>query len=116
MKKRVKTIVLALVLIISLFFVATTATRAEGGRSLLPPWFIEAIRPIQDAVAQLVSKMDNHEQRINELENRVVELQQEIDNIRPRQVDLGDVGTLQINSSGNRESGYIPTPTPTSTP
>lgn len=97
-------------------FIGTTVTKAEGGRSLLPPWFVEAIKPIQDVITQLVSRTDNHEQRISDLENRVIELQQEIDNIRPRQVDLGDIGTLQINSGGNGESGYIPTPTPTSTP
>lgn len=116
MKIKTGKVLIAFVLVSSFLFVGTTVIKAEGSRSLLPPWFIEAIKPLQDAVTQLASGVDNHEQRISELENRVIELQQEIDDIRPRQVDLGDVGTLQINSGGNGESGYIPTPALTSTP
>lgn len=116
MKIKIGKVLIALVLVTSLLFVGTTVTRAEGTRNLLPPWFLEAIKPIQDAVTQLVSRTDNHEQRISELENRVIELQQEIDSFKPSQVDPGDVGTLQISTGGNGENGYIPTPTPTSTP
>lgn len=116
MKIKIGKVLIALVLATSLLFVGTTVTRAEGSHNLLPPWFLEAIKPVQDAITQLVSRVDNHEQRISELENRVVELQQEIDNLKPRQIDPGDIGTLQIDTGGNGESGYIPTPTPTPTP
>ena len=116
MKIKIGKVLFAVFITFSLLFFATTPLRAESNRNLLPPWFIEAIRPIQEAITRLVIKTDNHEQRIAELEAKVTELQKEIDSIRPRQIDLGDVGTLQINTGGNGESGLIPTPTPTPTP
>lgn len=112
MKIKIGKILISLVLVSLLLFIGTTIARAEGGRSLLPPWFIEAIKPIQDVITQLASKTDNHEQRITELEAEVIELQQQIDDMKPRQIDLGDPGGIQISPGGDGGSGYIPTPTP----
>lgn len=38
---------------------------------LLPPWFINAIKPIQDSISSLFTKTGNHEARIAELEKKV---------------------------------------------
>lgn len=112
MKINIKTLFFTLFLVTSLLFISTASVKAGSANNLLPPWFVEATRPIQEAITQLVVKTDNHEQRIAELEAKVTELQKEIDAIKPVWVDLGNPGTLQVTGGGDGGNGVIPTPTP----
>lgn len=65
-----KKIILSFAVLI-LFTTAVSPIYAAQNSSLLPPWFIEAIKPIQDSISSLFTKTDNHEARIAELENKV---------------------------------------------
>ncbi|MBI4100697.1 hypothetical protein HY439_03090 [Candidatus Microgenomates bacterium] len=64
-----KIISLSFVILVLLIIVASPIYAKEN--SLLPPWFTNAIKPIQDSINSLIQKIDNHEIRIAELEKKV---------------------------------------------
>lgn len=67
MKKKIILLFIAL----AFFITAVSPIYAAQSSSLLPPWFLEAIKPLQDSVSSLFQRTDNHEARIAELENKV---------------------------------------------
>ncbi|MBI3103538.1 hypothetical protein HYZ05_01230 [Candidatus Daviesbacteria bacterium] len=64
-----KIISLSFVILVLFTTVASPIYAKES--SLLPPWFIDAIKPIQDSINSLIQKIDHHEARIAELEKKV---------------------------------------------
>lgn len=69
MKMKKKIISLSFATLVLFTTVASPIYAKES--SLLPPWFIEAIKPIQASLNSLFQRTDNHETRIIELEKKV---------------------------------------------
>lgn len=73
MKKKI----ILLFAVLTLFITAVSPIYAKES-PLLPPWFTNAIKPIQDSLSSLFQKTDNHEARIIELESKIATLEGKI--------------------------------------
>lgn len=67
MKKKIILLFVAL----AFFITFVSPIQAAQESSAIPAWFSNAIQPIKDILTTLISKMDNHEARIAELEKKV---------------------------------------------
>ncbi len=61
-----------ILLFVALAFFITAVSPIYAGKEspLLPPWFINAIKPVQNSISSLFQRIDNHETRIVELEKK----------------------------------------------
>lgn len=82
-----KTITLLLAILV-LLVVTVSPIYASSDNSLLPPWFTNAIKPIQDSISSLFTKVDNHETRITELENKIGILEGKIISLETQIADM----------------------------
>lgn len=84
---------------ILVLFTAVTSPIYAKESPLLPPWFTNAIKPIQDSINSLFTKTDNHETRIVELESKIETLEGKITSLETQIAEMKRT-SLTIGTGG----------------
>lgn len=70
------------------FFITAVSPIYAAQNSSLPPWFTNAIKPIQDSLSSLFQRTDNHGTRIVELESKIATLEGKIISLETQIVEM----------------------------
>lgn len=96
-----KKIIIFSVIIGTLLFTFTPSVQAKQQffKLPIPAWFSQAIEPIQNTITSLITKTDNHEARIAELEKKVADLELKISGLEIQLTNHTNI-LINPNSSG----------------
>jgi len=113
-----KKIIILLFIALAFFITATSPIYAGKESSLLPPWFINAIKPLRDSISSLFQRTDSHEARIAELgskietlEGKITSLETQIAEMNKTDLTIGTGGVLYYQNNpvgiGTSQPGQI---------